>query len=153
MTTASHPRIQYRKLTAANSAMFALHDAIAGGPLEGPLLDLVRIRASQLNGCAFCLDMHVRDARTSGESEQRLDVLASWREAPLLFSDRERAALAFAEAVTTLSDGGVPDAVIEAAETCFDREELATLLFAVAEINAWNRLAVTARTPVPRRGS
>lgn len=150
MTTATRPRIDYRKQRQANAAMLALHDAVANGPLEAPLLELVRIRASQLNGCAFCLDLHARDARAAGETTQRLDVLAGWREAPV-FSDRERAALALTEAVTLLAGSGVPDPVIEDAESWFDSDELATLLFAVAEINAWNRIAVTARTPVPER--
>lgn len=150
MTTATRPRIDYRKQRQANAAMLALHDAVANGPLEAPLLELVRIRASQLNGCAFCLDLHARDARAAGETTQRLDVLAGWREAPV-FSDRERAALALTEAVTLLAGNGVPDPVIEDAESWFDSDELATLLFAVAEINAWNRIAVTARTPVPER--
>jgi AhpD family alkylhydroperoxidase len=151
MSAPTRPRIAYRKLAEANAAMFSLHAAVTDGPLEAPLLDLVRIRASQLNGCAFCLDMHSRDAREGGETTQRLDVLAGWREAPV-FTERERAALAFTDAVTLLAGSGVPDAVLDEAETWFDAEELATLLFAVAEINAWNRLAVTARTPVPQRG-
>lgn len=150
--TSTRPRVEYRRQKKANAAMFALHEAVANGPLEAGLLDLVRIRASQINGCAFCLDLHVRDAREGGEAAQRLDVLAGWREAPF-FSDRERAALAFTEAVTLVAGNGVPDAVLEEAETWFDRDELATLLFAVAEINAWNRLAVTARTPIAERRS
>lgn len=153
MTTATLPRIEYLKQRAPAAAMFALHDAVADGPLDAPLLEFVRIRASQLNGCAFCLDMHVHDARSAGETDQRLDVLAGWREAPF-FSERERAALALTEAVTLLAARpGVPDTVVDESEAWFDRDELAMLLFAIAEINVWNRLAVTARTPVPERTS
>lgn len=150
MTAPTRQRIAYPKLDAAMSAMYALNAATSSGPLEARLLELVKLRASQLNGCAFCLNMHAPDARKAGVTEQQLDVLAAWREAAV-FTDRERAALAFTEAVTLLADGGVPDEVLDEAEQHFDTEELATLLFAVAEINAWNRLAVTARTPIKVR--
>lgn len=149
-TTHTRQRIAYLKQAAPSTAMFGLHSAVADGPLEAPLLELLKIRASQLNGCAFCLDMHLRDARAGGEDEQRLDVLGAWRETQV-FSDRERAALAFTEAVTLLAGRGVPDEVLDQAEAEFSAEELAYLLFAVVEINAWNRLAITARTPLPRR--
>lgn len=150
MSATLGPRIDYRRETRANEAMAALRDAVASGPVEASLLELVRIRVSQLNGCAFCLDLHVRAARSAGEKEQRLDVLAGWREADV-FTGRERAALALAEAMTLLSGRGVPDAVVEDAEAWFDGDELALLLFAVAEINASNRLAVTAGMPVRER--
>lgn len=151
VTAPTRQRIAYPKLDAAMSAMYALHRATEGGPLESTLLELVKVRASQLNGCAYCLDMHASDARKVGVTQQQLDVLAAWREAAV-FTDRERAALAFTEAVTLLADGGVSDEVLVEAEQHFDTEELATLLFAVAEINVWNRLAVTGRTPIEARG-
>lgn len=150
MSTSRRPRIDYRRQAHANAAMSALREAVASGPVEASLLELVRIRASQINGCAFCLDLHVRAARSAGEAEQRLDVVAGWREASV-FSGRERAALALTEAITLLPVQGVPEVVIADAQRCFDADELAALLFAVAEINASNRLAVTARMPVTRR--
>lgn len=115
--------------------------------LEHSLIELVKMRASQVNGCAYCLDMHAKDARAAGESEQRLYALSAWREAPF-FSDRERAALAVTEAVTLVSDGHVPQAVLDEAAEHFSPDELTRLLFAVIEINAWNRLAITTGFPV-----
>ncbi|MGH3824495.1 MAG: carboxymuconolactone decarboxylase family protein [Pseudonocardiaceae bacterium] len=105
---------------------------------------LVKIRASQLNGCSFCLDLHTREARTAGEREQRLFTLAAWRQTPL-FNDRERAALALTEAVTFLPDGHVPDDVYQMAAQQFDETELAYLLWTIAAINVWNRMAVATR--------
>jgi AhpD family alkylhydroperoxidase len=110
--------------------------------LDPAIAHLVEMRASQLNGCAFCLDMHWRDARAAGEEEARLYLLDAWRESPG-YSDRERAALALTEAVTRLEPGGVPDAVWEEAARSFDEAELAALLCKIAAINAWNRLQVT----------
>jgi AhpD family alkylhydroperoxidase len=112
--------------------------------LERPLSDLVKLRASQINGCAFCIDMHWKDARAAGESEERLYSLAAWRESPL-YSERERAALALCEAMTLISGSHVPDDVWERARTAFGAEELAQLVFAITAINAWNRLMITAR--------
>ncbi|MEU3598940.1 carboxymuconolactone decarboxylase family protein [Streptomyces sp. NPDC006798] len=112
--------------------------------LEGALVELVRIRASQLNGCAFCVDMHTIDARRSGESEQRLYALATWEEAPF-FTERERAALEFTEAVTLIHDGHVPDDVYERTVKVFGAEQLAQLLWIIVVINAYNRVAVTSR--------
>jgi AhpD family alkylhydroperoxidase len=110
---------------------------------------LVKIRASQLNGCSFCLDLHTREARAAGEHEQRLHMLAAWREAPV-FDDRERAALALTEAVTFLTDGHVPDGVYQMAAQQFDEAELAHLLWTIAAINVWNRMAVATRLrPAP----
>lgn len=146
----SRPRIDYPGVRPAISAMVALKRAVAEGPLEAALLDLVRLRASQLNGCAYCLDLHAHEARAGGEAQGRLDTLAAWRESGR-FTDREQAALALTEAVTLLAGHGVPDAVLERAEHHFTASELPTLLYAIVEINAWNRLAVTARTPVPDR--
>jgi len=110
--------------------------------LDPTLAHLVEMRASQLNGCAFCLDMHWKDARAAGEEEARLYLLDAWRESPI-YSDRERAALALTEAVTLLERGGVPDAVWDEATARFEEAELAQLLCAIVSINAWNRLQVT----------
>jgi AhpD family alkylhydroperoxidase len=106
---------------------------------------LVKLRASQINGCAYCLDMHWPHARAQGESELRLSQLAAWRESPY-FDDRERAALALTEAVTHVSSTHAPDDVWEEAARHFDADELAHLLFAIAAINVWNRVAVSARS-------
>ena len=108
------------------------------------LRELVRIRASQLNGCAYCIDMHTKDARAIGETEQRLYALNAWRETPF-FSERERAALALTEAMTLLPQGGVPDDVYAAAAEQFDEHELGQLMFAIIAINAWNRVGVGTR--------
>lgn len=143
--------IAYTQLDAPWQAMLSLHRAVDGGPLGARLLALVRTRVSQLNGCAYCLDLHITEARRAGEDQRRLDVLAAWRETSL-FDDRERAALAFAEAVTLLADGGVPDVAVGEVEARFETDEVASLLYAVAEINAWNRLVAAARTPLPDRG-
>src|SRR5919198_2756433 len=105
------------------------------------LLELVKMRASQINGCAFCLDMHSKDARARGESEQRLYLLNAWREAPF-YTERERAALAWTEAVTLITDGHVPDDVYDEVRAHFSEKELADLTLAVATINAWNRLSI-----------
>ena len=112
--------------------------------LEHPLLELMKTRASQMNGCAFCIDMHTKDARAAGETEQRLYALNAWRETPF-FTERERAALAWTEAVTAVSAGHVPDAVYEEAKQHFNDEELVNLTLAVVTINGWNRLAIAFR--------
>jgi AhpD family alkylhydroperoxidase len=109
--------------------------------LERPLLELVRLRVSQVNHCAFCLDMHWKDARAAGETEQRLYGLSAWREAPY-YTDRERAALAWAEALTVLTDGFAPDDVFDAVRPHFNDKELADLTTAIVSINGWNRLCV-----------
>jgi AhpD family alkylhydroperoxidase len=127
-----------------NKAMNALDAASRRTVLEAPLLELVRIRASQLNGCAYCVDLHNRDAREGGESERRLYALAVWRETPF-FTARERAALALTEAATRLTDGPVGDDVYGAAAAEFTEVELAELIWSIAVINAWNRLGATAR--------
>jgi AhpD family alkylhydroperoxidase len=116
-------------------------------PLEPGLLELVKMRSSQLNGCAYCLDMHSKDARARGESEQRLHVLAAWREAPF-YSARERAALAWCEALTLLPQTGAPDDVYAQVREQFDDEEIVALTLAVVAINGWNRFAVGLRSPV-----
>jgi AhpD family alkylhydroperoxidase len=112
--------------------------------LEPSLLQLVKMRASQINGCAYCLDMHSKDARAEGETEQRLYALSAWEETPF-FTDRERAALALTETVTLVSEGHVPNAVYERARSSFSDEELVNLTLAIITINAWNRLAITFR--------
>ncbi len=124
-------------------AMLAL-DAAAGEGLEPPLKELVRVRASQLNGCVYCIGMHSADARTGGESEQRLYALPAWPEAPY-FTQRERAALALTDAVTLLSETHVPDDVYAQAEDEFEPAELAQLIGLILTINAWNRIGVTTR--------
>jgi AhpD family alkylhydroperoxidase len=112
--------------------------------LDPTIGHLVEMRASQMNGCAFCLDMHSKDARAAGEDEARLHLLPAWRESPA-YTGRERAALALTEAVTALERGGVPDAVWDEASARFDEEELAALVVTIAAINTWNRLQITTK--------
>ncbi len=118
-------------------------DAAARAGLDPALVELVQIRASQLNRCAYCLHMHTSDARKAGESEERLHMVAVWHEATNFFSEKEQAALALTEAVTLISDGGVPDDVYARAAGRFDEEELAQLLALIFTINTWNRIAIT----------
>ncbi len=125
--------------------MLSLEEYLHKCGLEESLLQLVKLRASQINGCAHCIDMHWKDLRAIGESEQRLYSLDAWRECPW-FSDRERAALAWTEAVTLITDGFVPDSVYEEVQPHFREEELRNLTLAIATINSWNRLNVAART-------
>lgn len=126
-------------------AMFGLGKYLAQSSIEKKLLHLIEFRVSQINGCAYCLDMHSKDLRAAGESEQRLYVLDAWREAPF-YTDWERAALAWAEAVTLVTEGHVPDEVYEEAKKQFSEQELIDLTFAVATINSWNRLNIAFRT-------
>jgi AhpD family alkylhydroperoxidase len=128
-------------------AMLALQREVESSGLEHSTLELIKIRASQINGCAYCLDMHTKDARALGETEQRIYALSAWREAPF-FSDRERAALEWTEAVTRVSVDQVPDAVYHAVKPHFTDAELVALTFAVVTINSWNRLAISFRAPV-----
>lgn len=130
----------------AYKAMYGLETYLASCGLEVNLLHLLKLRASQINGCAFCIDMHWKDLRAAGESEQRLYGLDAWREAPY-YTARERAALEWTEAVTRITKGHVPDAVYEAVRPHFNDKEVADLTMAVATINAWNRLAIASRTP------
>lgn len=127
-------------------AMFALAAPVAQSSLEPTLIELIDFRVSQINGCAYCLDMHSKDLRAAGETEQRLYMLEAWREAPF-YTERERAALAWAEAVTLLTNKEVPDDVYEQARAQFNEQELATLTLAVVAINGWNRLNIAFRTP------
>lgn len=130
-----HPRIDTNRVNpAAYKAMLALQSYIDGTGLERSLRDLMNIRTSQINGCAFCLHMHLRDARKAGESQERLDLVAAWREAPA-FTPRERAALAWAEAVTLVAETHVPDDVYEAARTEFSEQELVDLTMALVATN------------------
>jgi AhpD family alkylhydroperoxidase len=139
------PRIDYRKVApAAVSGMLGVQRYVDHCSLEKPLLELVKLRASEINGCAYCVDMHSKDARARGETEQRLYALAVWREAPF-FSDRERAALAWTEAVTLIAQTGIPDDIYQLARGQFNEKELVDLTMAVIAINGWNRLAVSFR--------
>jgi AhpD family alkylhydroperoxidase len=125
--------------------MRALEDYLATSELDVRLIHLIKLRASQINGCAYCLDMHWKDLRAVGETEQRMYSLDAWRECPY-YTDRERAALEWTEAVTLIADGHVPDAVYDAVRPHFTEKELADLTVALATINAWNRLAIAGRT-------
>lgn len=140
------PRVNYLEVgVGAVKAMFGLSRYVNQCGLEQSLLSLLEFRVSQINGCAYCLDMHSKDLRAGGETEQRLYVLEAWRESPF-YSDRERAALAWAEAVTLVNEGHVPDEVFEEARQQFSEEELANLTLAVVTINGWNRLNIAFRT-------
>ena len=140
------PRIDYARTTPqALAAMRALEAYVRGSSLEPELLELVRIRASQINGCAFCLDMHTKDARALGETEQRLYALSAWRETPF-YNMRERAALAWCEALTRLPDDPVSDAHYEEVQRQFKQSEIVDLTMAIVAINGWNRLGVALRT-------
>ncbi len=125
--------------------MYAFGKYVMQSGIEESLLDLVVLRASQINHCAYCIDMHFKDARASGETEQRLYSLDAWREAPY-YSDRERAALAWTEAITLLTEGFVPDEVYEQVQQQFSDTELVSLTMAIININGWNRLNVSFRT-------
>ncbi len=129
--------------------LFALSKQLRAGTLEPRLRELVQMRVSQINGCAYCMDMHGKDARAAGETEQRLYVLPAWREAPF-YSERERAALAWAEALTRLTarDQSVPDELYEQARAQFDEKELVDLTLVVTLINTWNRINIAARPEV-----
>jgi len=129
----------------AIKAMYGLGAYLAKSPLEKRLVDLIDFRVSQINGCAYCLDMHSKDLRLEGETEQRLHVLNAWRDAPF-YTDREGAALAWAEAVTTIEHGEVPDSVYTEARGFFNEAELIDLTLAVVAINGWNRLNIAFRT-------
>jgi AhpD family alkylhydroperoxidase len=138
-------RLNYAEVGGgALRAMFGLETYLAKSGLEPSLLRLLKFRVSQINGCAYCLDMHSKDLRAAGETEQRLYLLDAWREAPF-YTERERAALAWAEAVTLVTEGHVPDEVYEQARAEFGEEELVNLTLAVVAINGWNRLSIAFR--------
>jgi AhpD family alkylhydroperoxidase len=144
------PRIDYRKYAQEPlKHMFGLEKYIAESGLEPKLVHLVKMRASQINACAYCLDMHSIDARAAGESEQRLYTLEAWRETPF-FSDRERAALAWTESVTLIAQTHAPDDVYADLQKHFSEKEIVDLTFVVGTINLWNRLAISTRA-VPGR--
>jgi|SRR5688572_17025900 len=139
----------YAAWPAGYRAWKHLSDEVYASGLDAGLLKLVMLRASQVNGCAFCLDLHAREAREAGEEQRRLDALAGWRDAPW-FDEREQAALALTEAVTAVGQAHVPDEVVDEALRCFGDEDFAKLLLAVVVINGWNRINVTARVaPAP----
>jgi AhpD family alkylhydroperoxidase len=138
-------RIDYTKLAPGGyKAMLGLELYLNHSSLEKKLLHMIKLRVSQINGCAFCLDMHWKDLQAAGESEQRMYSLDAWRETDY-YSDRERAALAWAEAVTKVREGHVPDEVFEATRQHFSEQEMADLTFAVVAINGWNRLSIAFR--------
>jgi AhpD family alkylhydroperoxidase len=134
----------YEKGQGAIKAMFGWSSYLAKSSVEKPLLDLIYFRVSQINGCAYCLDMHSKDLRAEGETEQRLYMLEAWRESPF-YTDRERAALAWTEAVTNVREGHVPDDVYEQARKQFSEEELIDLTMAVVTINCYNRINIAFR--------
>ena len=139
-------RIDYNKVApGAFRAMFGLERYVRDCGLEPSLLHLIKMRASQINGCAYCLDMHSKDARAEGETEQRLYVLNAWREAPF-YTERERAALAWTEALTLVAENHVPDEIYDEVRQHFTERELADLSLAVVAINGWNRLAISFRS-------
>ena len=138
-------RLDYMKASPdAAKAMFGLEKYVRGCGLELSLLELVRMRTSQINGCAYCLDMHSKDARAEGESEQRLYALNAWRETPF-FTERERAALAWAEAITLVSETHAPDDVYQEVREQFSEKEIMDLTVAIVAINGWNRVAIGLR--------
>jgi AhpD family alkylhydroperoxidase len=141
-------RFKYSKAYPdAYRAMMALSQAVEKTGFAPQLIDLVNYRVSQLNGCAYCLDMHSKDLRARGETEQRLYMISAWREVPQLYTNRERAALAWAEAVTRLDDQQVPDAIYDIARHEFNEAELTQLTLAIVAINGWNRFNVAFHTP------
>jgi AhpD family alkylhydroperoxidase len=140
----------YKRSPELYDAMMALGNA-AAKDIEPELGELIKIRASQINHCAFCLDMHTRDARKHGVSDQKLDVLAAWAEAGSLFTEREQAALGLTEAITELGDGHVSDEVYARAAAVFTDRELGQVIAMAVTINAWNRINVTIRLEPPRR--
>lgn len=138
-------RIEYAKIAPEMlNAMLGMEREVHASGLEESLLDLVKLRASQINSCAYCIDMHSKDARAHGETEQRLYELDAWRETPF-FNSRERAALAWTEAVTIVANGHVPDEVFDQARKQFTDRELAFLTLAIVAINGWNRLGIAFR--------
>ena len=140
-------RIMYSKILPEGMRIMNALDAYSQNcGLERSLLDLIKLRASQINGCAYCIDMHSKDARTGGETEQRLYNLSIWRETSY-YTDRERAALAFTEAVTLIADKRVPDEVYEQARGQFSDEEMVKLMIAIVTINAWNRFTIFGDVP------
>jgi AhpD family alkylhydroperoxidase len=141
-------QVQFRFWPDGYGALQALSRTVKTSGIDPQLLELIKMRASQINGCVYCIDMHSKDARAAGETEQRLYGLSAWRETPF-YSDRERAALALTEAVTLVAQTHLPQAVIDEAAAAFAPDELTEVLYAIIEINAWNRLAITTGAPEP----
>lgn len=142
------PRLDYQKaFPEGMQALLHLSAIINRSGLEASLLELIKIRASQLNGCAYCIDMHTKDARAKGETEQRIYALSAWREVPF-YSERERAALAWTEAITNIQQGHASEEVYAEARLQFSEEELVRLTFAITQINTWNRIAIAFRPEV-----
>jgi AhpD family alkylhydroperoxidase len=142
-----HPRIDITKIDpAAFKAVSALQAYVDQSGLDPKLRELIKIRASQINGCAYCLIMHTRDARKIGESDDRMHLLNAWREAPV-FTEKERAALAWTEALTSISEGHAPDEVYQQVRRHFSEKEIVALTAAVCAINTWNRIAISLRAP------
>jgi AhpD family alkylhydroperoxidase len=142
----------YQAEPNAMKALMGLENHVQNSGLEPSLIDLVKTRASQINGCAYCIHMHTREARARGEAEERLYLLDAWRESPL-YTERERAALAWTEAVTLVSQTHVPDAVYDEVSTQFSEAELVKLTLLVATINAWNRIAISFRSVHPAKAA
>lgn len=139
-------RLNYAEVApGAIHAMLELEKYVHGSGLERPLYELVKTRASQINGCAYCLDMHTKDARKAGETEQRLYALSAWRETPF-YSERERAALEWTEALTVISENEVADTLYDSVRKHFNEKEMVALTMAIIAINGWNRLAIGFRT-------
>jgi len=139
-------RLNYAKVSPdALKAMRELEKYVAASGLERSLYELVKTRASQINGCAYCIDMHTKDARKAGETEQRLYALSAWRETPF-FTDRERAALEWTEALTLISKNDAPDSLYDSVRKYFDEKEMVALSMAIVAINGWNRLAICFRS-------
>lgn len=139
-------RLNYSKANpAVFRAMYQLEQTVKNSGLEPSLLELVKLRASQINQCAFCIDMHTKDARAAGETEQRLYLLSAWREAPF-YSERERAALEWTESLTLIANNQVPDEIYERVAPHFTEDELVNLTLAVVAINGWNRFAISFRS-------
>lgn len=142
-------RLSIREVDAsAYQAMTPLEKYVHAGGLEPSVLELVKIRASQINHCAWCLQMHIRDARKEGVEQPKLDLVAAWEEAPDVFTAREQAALALTEQVTVISEAGVSDEVWNRVRAVFSETETVTLIMAIGAINVWNRMNVTVRTPL-----
>jgi AhpD family alkylhydroperoxidase len=142
------PRINLAHVSPkAMHAQLGMEAYVRGSSLEHSLLELVKLRASMINGCAYCVDMHTKDARYEGETEQRLYAVSVWRETPF-FSARERAALAWTDALTDIAHTGVPDALYEVVRSQFSESEIVDLTMAIVTINGWNRLTVSLRAPV-----
>ena len=145
-TATTQPRLDYRTAPEALKGMYELEHYVHSSALDTKLIHLVKTRASQMNGCAFCIDMHTKDARAVGETEQRLYALNAWRETPF-FTEQERAALAWTEALTNIQQGHAPDDVYEELTRHFSGKDIDAVTLAITTINAWNRIAVGFRAP------